>query len=71
MFGAHSARIHDNYIDHNGTDEFGGSQFSDGMTLPVCDNTQVWENTLVDNTDIGLVVAGAFLICCYSLSVEG
>jgi len=50
-----------NFIGGNGIpeDEPGPSgKYADGITLLRCDNGWVWNNTAVDNTDIGIVVGG-------------
>jgi len=51
--------VFDNYIAYNGKDTLSASeQWSDGITALSCDDGYIYDNVLVDNTDIDLVVAG-------------
>lgn len=54
--------IQSNYIAYNGRDKFsggGGFPWADGMTVLYCDRGYIGHNTLVDNTDIELVIGGS------------
>lgn len=53
--------VQNNYIAYNGRDKFsggGGFPWADGMTVLYCEGGYIAHNTLVDNTDIELVVGG-------------
>lgn len=53
--------IRNNYVANNGLPREGSSDpepWADGITLISCDNGYVHDNTLVDNTDIDIVVGG-------------
>jgi len=53
--------IQNNYIAYNGRDRFSdyqGMPWSDGITVISCNGGYIGHNTIVDNTDIDLVIGG-------------
>jgi parallel beta-helix repeat protein len=53
--------VTNNYIAYNGRDKYAGGSgehWSDGITIIRCDSGTISGNTLVDNTDIGIVYGG-------------
>jgi hypothetical protein len=53
--------VNNNYIAYNGRDRFsggGGAPWADGITALSCYSGHITSNTIVDNTDIDLVVGG-------------
>ncbi|GEM_PF-4742869 len=62
--------VQDNYIAYNGTDEFAGGPWSDGITAISCDHGYIAHNVFVDNTDIDLAIGGG-LGCTVELNTIG